>query len=541
MQIQLNQKRVLLLTLGLILSSSSFSALTPNIRPAQSNDFIFIENLIDREYFITPRRLDPRFSGSNVWTKFASRQTSLGYMGYVGWTANNQNVDMWLDNSLIHSPFQGLRCVQGGGTSAQCPSQGFFSPQYMDQHGFYKVRARAGIYNGGYGFASFSPSAYEFMRKAPVGSRTTLGVNYCSTGDDYDPAKGERCSTHATRGSWYKMDFNLAKTAHITLTDTRGASEIWIDSDGNPSLADQNQYCQAAVVGRDTGIICKMVQYDYKNTSDLYTGIRFNLIVDTAATKFTPAPATIKVSGDGRNWYNYSANTSASSIFTSNSGYISTFFSNTFLKNLIANRGSIQGHNDVFTFNLDNLNTPESGYYQFSSSTKVNILPREYAISIRPEEHSKGHVNGQIGSKNPIEFDYKVTLSAPRMADTVTAQVTGHSARQNNMNYCRFSPTNQSFNVLIPAYLSFTNQQNSTTRLRNSCADPAVSIKEATWSVLPWDQQQSGSFYSTALKLSFPMDDNASNTTEAGKSWEGTVFAEGLIEVKALWIGVNRD
>lgn len=105
----------MLLALGLLVSGSSFAALTPNYRPAQNNDFIFIENLIDREYFITPRRLDPRFSGSNVWTKFASRQTSLGYMGYVGWTANNLNIDMWLDNALINNPFQGLRCVQGEG------------------------------------------------------------------------------------------------------------------------------------------------------------------------------------------------------------------------------------------------------------------------------------------------------------------------------------------------------------------------------------------------------------------------------------------
>lgn len=540
---KLNSKRVLLLSLGLLVSSSSFSALKPSIRAPVSNNFLFIENMIDREYFITPESLDPRFSGSNIWTKFASRQTSLGYMGYVGWTANNRNVDMWLDNALIHSPFQGLRCVQGGGSSAQCPAQGFFAPQYMDQYGFYKVTARSGIYNGGYGFASFSPNAYEFMRSARVGSTTTLGLNYCSTEDNYNPARGERCSTHATRGNWYKANFNLTKTAHITLEDTRGAGEIWIDSNGNPSLIDQNRYCKIGIVGRDSGIICQMVQYDYQQSGGIPSGLRFNLIVDETATRFRPAATTIKISGDnGASWYNYSRTANrARDIFKSGRGHISVFFSNTFLKNLVVNRGSIQGQNDVFTFNFDNSNTPESGYYQFSSSTKVNIIPREYAISIQPEEHSKGQMNGQIGSKKPIEFDYKVTLSAPRMANTVTAQVTGNRATRNGLNYCRFSPTNQSYNVLIPAYLSYTNQRNSTTRIRNSCGDSAVSIRDAAWAVLPWDRQQSGSFYTTALKLSFPMDDDASTSTQAGRSWEGTVFAEGLIEVKALWIGVNRN
>lgn len=72
-----------------------------------SNNYLFIENAIDSEYFITPSALDPRFSGSNTWIKYGTSQVSLGYLGFVGWTAHgNYYQDMWIDNSPINGPFR---------------------------------------------------------------------------------------------------------------------------------------------------------------------------------------------------------------------------------------------------------------------------------------------------------------------------------------------------------------------------------------------------------------------------------------------------
>lgn len=74
-----------------------------------SNNYLFIENAIDSEYFITPSALDPRFSGSNTWIKYGTSQVSLGYLGFVGWTApGNYYQDMWIDNSPINGPFRGF-------------------------------------------------------------------------------------------------------------------------------------------------------------------------------------------------------------------------------------------------------------------------------------------------------------------------------------------------------------------------------------------------------------------------------------------------
>lgn len=530
------QALVLFLFLGGLLaitSVQSFAALTPATLAPQSNEYIFIENQIDNEFFVTPRNLDPRLSGANVWTKFGStKQSSLGYLGVKNWTASSQYVDMWIESSALHTPFKGLRCVRGG----QCPAQGFIQASMVDQNGFYKASARSGVNNGGYGYGLLSDSAFEYMRKLVVGMRNNFDLNFCRTKDEYNPQRGERCHSHAKKGNWYQTKFNITKTGHITLTDTRGASEVWINSNGMPSLGENSEFCHIGIVAGESGVICKMVKYEVRKTLDIYSTLRFNLIVDQAQLNFTPNSTSIKISGNNNQWYNYAANTPANAIFQSGTGYISAFFSNRFLKTLAASKGNIQGHEDIFTFNIRNTNTPESGYYQFSSSTRIQVSPREHSISIKPEAKSVGVLNGKIGSKQPIEFNYLVTLSAPRMADNVSAQAFGLSLKKDQLNYCGFKSIDQKYTVLIPAYLSYSIAGNQLRRIRNSCSDPEISIRDAIWTEVPWDQARSGSFYSTSLKLLFPMDDARSLLTEKGQHWEGTVYAEGVVRVKALWL-----
>lgn len=77
---------------------------------------------------------------------------------------------------------------------------------------------------------------------------------------------------------------------------------------------------------------------------------------------------------------------------------------------------------ELFTFYFDNSVTPQSGYYQFTPSTLINIIPREYGISIIASDGSAHpKASGKIGSETPITFEYKVTTSASRQADSITA------------------------------------------------------------------------------------------------------------------------
>ena len=519
---------------GLLLLSNYSLALTVKENSALSNKYVFIENNIDKEYFIAADDLDPRFSGANVWTKHGRiRQVSLGYMGRVGWYDSKSNVDMWIDNSFANGPFTGVRCNKG----KECPTDGFIPAAMTDSKGFYKAAVGTSLDGGGYGFASFSANAYEAFKSMQVGSSTTSMLNWCATTEDYDPIKNGRCKD-AVKGDWQRMAFTHTKIGHMSLYDTRGASEIWVATDGTPFLSDKSQYCEHAVVDRRQGITCKMLQYDYKKSEDPKSSLRFNVLVDEATVAFSPSATQLKISGNNQHWHNYSTKTQVSEFFTPGTNYIYMFFSTRFFAELIKKGGTIRSDKSVFTFNFDNTNLPESGFYQFSTSTLIDVIPREYGINIRPEDDSKFEQTGLIGLPGNINFNYLVTLSAPKMAKTVTAQVKGSGESRNSQNFCTFEPIDKSYKVLIPSYLNYTRANGTLAKVRSSCGDMPIQITDAYWRLLPWDSQQSGYFYSTELQLSFPMNDKISLLNSKGQNWEGAVYAEGDVKVTAEWIGV---
>ncbi len=537
----LNNRMRLAWGIGLVLFSSySFAALTPGRKIIEANDFLFIENNIDNEYYISPLKTNPRFSGANVWTKYGKQsQDSLGYMGEDSIDAlSNSYNDMWIENPIASNPFLGLRCRT---INAGCPSKGYFTPELVDEKGFYKAKNSGGaVAAGGKGYGTLSMASYQAYRELPVGQSHTSQINFCSTEQEYDPARGERCATTATKGKWSQADITHTKIGHISLHDTHGASEIWVASDGTPFLIEKPLFCEHSFVKRDAGITCKMLRYDYKKTSDPNTGLKFGMVINTTALNFKPGGSDVLFSGtnNGSDWVKHTSHEHVKDFFQPGTNYVYVFLSQAFFKNLIVHKGSIDNQDDIFTFDFDNSNTPQSGFYQFSTSTKIKVIPREYGVSIRPEEDSKGLKSGIIGSGKSIDFNYLVTLSSPKMAQTVTAQVRGSVLNKNGQNFCTFQPPDKSYDVLIPAYLSYTKANGSFEKIRNSCGDMPIKITNATWTVLPWASQQSGYFFSTPLKLSFPMHENISRLTGAGQNWEGTVYAEGDVKVTAEWIGI---
>lgn len=161
----------------------AFSALGANV----TNSYVFVENNVDNEYFITPRTTDPRFSGSNKFTKYAgASQLSLGYMGYVNTGIQaNRNIDIWLENSQIDKPFTGNRCMRGYCSD----NSGYWPAQYIGKNGAYKI-VQSNI-NGEsyYARGIFSDSAYHYFLQLPVGTVENYSYRACMTNIDYDPSK----------------------------------------------------------------------------------------------------------------------------------------------------------------------------------------------------------------------------------------------------------------------------------------------------------------------------------------------------------------
>ncbi|HEF8774667.1 TPA: fimbrial protein [Providencia stuartii] len=503
-----------------------------------TNSYVFIENNVDDEYFITPRSTDPRFSGSNKYTRYSgTSQLSLGYMGYTNTGIRaNQNVDIWLENSPIDRPFTGNRCMRN-----TCrDSTGYWPAQYMGKDGAYKIVQSDVRGESNYARGIFSDSAYQYFLQLPVSTNETYSYRACMTQTDYDPSKGESC--RSVGGNIIAShEFNITKSGHIKLTSTGALQEIFIDSNGNPNLGLGSEFCRIGIISNQSGIICQVI--DQETKGDIFANIRLSLKINNTLIPFTPAGNTILIGpDDGSNrWYNYNSTNQANYYFKSTNQHVSIFLSNTFFKELVSRNVDFTNSQDFFTFSFTNTAVPQSGYYEFTPSNKMIIKPRDYGISIIPADFNPVQSKtGKVGSEEPpIEFNYIVTTSGFRQADSITAKVDGPSVALKGQTYCLFSSDDEKFKVPFSAYLSFTNENGGKSTYRASCDSNEISLKNALWSETPWDQpnQDLGSFYRTNLDLSFPMNDSSSLFTLDGIDWLGTVSASGTVTVKAIWTG----
>ena len=534
-------KNLCLGVMGLVISCSSIAA-TPKSSASGANEYMFIDNNVDNEYFIASAKLDPRFSGANTWLRYKSNQVSLGYMGYVIWAYSKSYFDMWISNSPITQPFTGIRCMNSGAT---CPASGYIPAEIVDREGFYHTMSGNTVYNGSYGFASFSPAAYAYFLNVPVGSSETYELNLCYTNKDYDHTSGQRCKDLPdSEATWRIFNLTETKVSHLNLKSTGAMAEIWVASDGTPSLSSGSESCKIAIVNKKNGLTCKMIAYNLKETKSLNSTLKIELLLDSGLLGFTPKPTDVSYSGDGSTWNNYGSSVKFSNIFTISGDYVYIFMSNDFFKSALNAGTNITNKDGVFTFLFDNhIVSPESGYYQFTPSTKLNILPREYGISIVSTDGSTNpKASGKIGEDSPpIEFDYKVTTSAARQADSITAQVKGDSVTLGGVPYCLFKSPDDSLQVPIPAYLSWISSTGSEVKVRNSCSEAPIDMTDATWVQTAWNASvNDGFFFTTNLKLLFPMNDVRSKLSVNDEDWMGTVSASGTVEVTAKWIGVDK-
>jgi hypothetical protein len=530
----------LMLFLGLFLVKPA-AALTSSSSGSGSNTYLFIDNTVDNEYFITSGSLSPRFSGANVWTKYKTNQRSLGYMGNSGWSYSNRYFDLWIANSPITQPFLGIRCMT---TGSDCPSTGYISPDVIDNEGFYHAKSGSSVANGSYGAGTLSPVAYEYFRSQSVGASDTFELNLCymNSNTDYDYASGERCKDLSTGGTWRYYTMTLEKVGHLTLNSTGAMAEIWVASDGTPSVNVGSDLCQVGVVSNATGLICKMVSYSLQQTKTVTTSLDFQMVIDTALLGFSPSSSDVKYSGDGSSWSNYSSSSTYTKVFTTTGEYVYVFLSNSFFKKALAAGASLINKDSLFTFYFDNSVTPQSGYYQFTPSTLINITPKEYGISIISTDGSTNpSASGKIGDETPITFEYKVTTSAIRQADAITAQVVGDSTTLNGIPYCTFTSSDSTMTVPIPAYLSWISATGGEIKERNSCSEDPVDMTNANWVQTAWNANvDEGYYFTTTLKLLFPMNDSRSKLTVDGSDWMGTVNASGEVKVTATWVGVDN-
>ena len=344
--------QAIMLLAGWLLAAPAM-ALTATNDGSGSNTYMFIDNDVDDEYFITTSSLSPRFTGANIWTKYKTNQRSLGYMGNSGWSYSNRYFDLWIDNSPINQPFLGLRCMS---TGANCPASGYIPADVLDKDGFYHAMSGNSVANGYYGAGVLSQSAYEYFRNRPVGTIDSLQLNLCymDSKADYDFASGVRCKDLPSGGKWVYYTMNLEKVSHLTLNSTGAMAEVWIASDGTPSVNLGSELCQMGVVGSASGIICKMVSYSFQETKTLTTSLDFRMVIDTTLLGFSPSSSDVKYSGDGASWTNFGSISTYNKVFKPSGEYIYVFLSNAFFKKALKAGTDLTNKDELFTFYFDN-------------------------------------------------------------------------------------------------------------------------------------------------------------------------------------------
>lgn len=516
----------------LLVSSTSQAA-------SGSNSYVFVENQVDGEYFLAEDDLNPRFTGANMFTKYtASRQDSMGYIGYslAPSISANSYADIWLENSPIDRPFIGNRCMRN---TSRCPDTGYLPAEYLGKEGAYRIFRGNALGESNYARGIFSDSAYEYFRGVLVGRSELYKFRWCSTTAYYNPAAGQTCASTGARIGGHEI--TITKAGHIRLESTNALQEIFIDSNGNPSLGMGSELCQVGYVGSESGIICKLLTYNF--TGSLFSRMYLTLQANTGALGFAPSRANgmVRMSPNGAsNWVDYDVRTRASTMFTAGNGGIYVFMPQTFLKNLISRGVDLTSSREFFTFLFTNTAAPQSGFYEFSPSNAIQLRPRNYGISIVSKDMELNpRREGKVGGKEPLVFDYIVTTSGPRQANDVLAQVTGLQSKLNGRSYCIFHSSDLRLFVPFSAYLAYTNSVGQVVRTRTGCDQVPISLNAARWQRTPWavPAHNDGSFYRTDLSLSFPMNEVESLYTLEGQDWMGVVSATGEVRVTAIWSG----
>lgn len=531
-----------------LLAPPCYSAVTKTVwGDAPTREYVFIENDTDDNFFVTPGGvLDPRMTGSNRWTglKYSGSgtkyQESLGYIdnGYNTLLLGNWRFDMWLDNAPVSQPLRGLRCINW--YSGCDMNTSMIPPQTTDAKGFYGVTVPPGDAKWMHGM--MSDQFYQYLNASSVGSNFTMTINTCQTKEGYSAYAGQRCR-YMGSGYWYVRKVSYTKAAHLKLYNTNALSEIFINSDGRPTLGEGSSGCNIQVIGGRTGVACRMMSYMLNHNGLNNTSIRFFPAINHLALAAAIKSGDMQFSIDGKSWKNVSGTTNYYPFNDMKGGNsIFIFLSDNFFKTMVNLGISDANTRDLFNFRVQNITAPESGWYEFSPSAQMVIKPRDFSVSIISKDYmANPHRTGTVGKTKPaLDFDYIVTTSGKTAADEVMVQITGPTQNIHGRSWCIFSSDDGLTHVPFPASLIFTTKEGVNKTYDVGCDGQWRDITDALWITTPWTDTSGGTgvMNKSNVRFSIAMDSPESIYTTNQAGWYGDVSASGEIRVKAIWKNV---
>jgi Mat/Ecp fimbriae adhesin len=525
----------------IILNLDSALAVPKTVWPdAPIRNFLFIENQEDSNLFVGPTDgLDPRLTGSNVWTSLKHKgQSSLAYVdnGY-NTAVTNRNIDMW-ENGPISRPYVNQRCLYNvAGCDAEA-SESINKPAVVDNKGFYGLIGAA----YGWGHAKLSSNFFDYLRNAPVGSIIEREMNLCVTTVRYDAIAGGRCADQSS-GNWYVRKIRHKKAGHLRFIQTNSVSEVIVDSNGNPFILPGSQGCENYRIGTLDGIVCRFLDYSFnEDGSQTYTEPYMYTNVKHGGLNSAIAAADLQMSANMNTWVNKGVRYNVSNLRGRNSIYI--FMSSNFFRQIVRLGLQEQLTRNLVSFEMKNGFSPESGYYEFSGTTEIKIKPRQFSVSILSSDGiTNPYREGSVG-KDILRFFYNIYDSGPSSADILDISIS-QDAGSPYQGYCTFHPLSQitpDKAVPVPTKLIFdSTQYGSSSSHPIRCDNTPLDIRSLgiqdsqppqEW-LDPNGDKGITRFYSLALE--FDLTDPMVQQTITNRIWEGEVHQSGTITIKGTW------
>ncbi len=512
---------------------------------AQAREFVFVENNSDDNFFVTPGGvLDPRMTGANRWTGLKYNGSGIIYQQSLGYIDDGHNTvlhagrkfDMWLENSPVSHPLLGLRCINWYVGCDMATS--LILPQTTDASGFYGATVTSGGLKWMHGM--MSDAFYQYLQQMPVGSSFSMTINACETSEAYDANNGGRCKDQAS-GDWFVGKVTHTKAANLRLINTHSLAEVFINSDGIPTLGEGNTDCRLQTIGSRSGLSCRMVNYTLQTNGLTNSSIRIFPAINHPALASAVGIYDLQFSLDGNAWKTSSGTYNFNDMKSANAIYV--FFSSNFFRQMVALGIGDADTQNLINFRFQNTASPESGWYEFSTSNSLVIKPRDFSISIISDDYTSAPTKeGYVGSGKPaLDFGYIVTTSGKTAADEVLIKVTGPSQITGGRSYCLFSSADGTAQVPFPASLSFVTENGSIKRYDAGCDDSWRDMTEALWLTTPWTDisGDAGQMDKTTVHFSIAMDDPISRKTVTDNDWFGEVSASGEIHVQATWRNIQ--
>ncbi len=516
-----------------------------------AGEFIFIENNIDGNYFFKNTNgkdigNDLRIQGSsiiNTTNVFTWRNQVLANISTGNTISWSVATDAWLDNSPVPHPFTGGACSFN---YEDCLANGGVIPATkIDEKGFYGADISSIDHPPFYVMASLSGAFIQYLRQLPTNGSFSSVLYEC--GDMGTKSEGATCRDK--NNTVHVTNITMTKTAHLTLKNSSNVDEIFINSDGVPTIAEGNTDCKLQTIGSVSGVACKMLNYSIQTNGGNSIIHVYPIIFQRTRLRDAITKEDMQFSLDGNQWIYFNGKYepyldydnepyyyTLEDLASSDAMYI--FFSENFFKQMLALKMS-----DTNAWDLVKILLSRSLTYQFTSSNSLLIKPREFSINISSEDYSDvPSREGYVGSNQPsLDFNYIVTTTGKTSADEVLIKATGPTQQINGRAHCIFSADDGSIKVPFPATLSFTKQDGSINIYDVGCDGSWRDMTDALWLTSAWTDisQRAGVMDKATVKFSIPMNDDISQKTLDNNEWYGDVSASGEIHVQATWRDIN--